>query len=475
MPKTLLLADDSVVIQKLVGLSFANEDVRLVTADNGDDAISLATAERPDIVIADVIMPGKSGYEVCEAIKQNPAMAHIPVLLLTGTFEAFDEDRAQSAGSAGHITKPFEAQALVARVNALLASPAVSPPPPPAVEETAPPAVEIAEAQGADTGGSGAFDFFEDDVSDLSDGAPELEASDPLAAPLGLAEDEEVPLAAMDVDAGLLGSDSTVALMPEESEDAIEGDTDFEGELVELEPETELATGDELADGSATVLAEDLFDTPVDDASDWLTPPAEAAHAFASAPPEAATLHSDLETVVEEEQPDASPVEANALEDDLFEEVPDAALLADASPDDAPDASDAFDSWSEPAAAEPSPPASATDTSRPPIGSDFDISVSDLGPAAPSAAAMPERDRAAPVAERPAAGASASDAITAAMRERLNETLEKVAWEAFSELSEQVVRQVLDRVETIAWEVIPQMTESMIREEIRRMKGEDEH
>ena len=133
MPKTLLLADDSVVIQKLVGLSLANQDVELITADNGDDAIALATRHRPDAVIADVIMPGRSGYEVCEAIVQDPALTHIPVLLLTGTFEAFDEQRAQDVGAVGHITKPFEAQALVERVAELfsgapLASPAVARP-----------------------------------------------------------------------------------------------------------------------------------------------------------------------------------------------------------------------------------------------------------------------------------------------------------------------------------------------------------
>ena len=93
MPKTLLLADDSVTIQKVVGLSFANEDVSLLTVDNGDDAISQVRAARPDIVLADVVMPGKNGYEVCEAIKSDPAFRHIPVLLLTGTFEALDDER----------------------------------------------------------------------------------------------------------------------------------------------------------------------------------------------------------------------------------------------------------------------------------------------------------------------------------------------------------------------------------------------
>ena len=106
MSKTLLLADDSVTIQKVVGISFASEDVTLVTVDNGDDAIERAREVRPDVILADVVMPGKTGYEVCEAIKADSALSHIPVLLLTGTFEAFDEERAQRVGAAGTSPSP---------------------------------------------------------------------------------------------------------------------------------------------------------------------------------------------------------------------------------------------------------------------------------------------------------------------------------------------------------------------------------
>ena len=67
--------------------------------DNGDDAIARARALRPDVILADVVMPGKSGYEVCEAIKADPTLRHIPVLLLTGTFEAFDQARAPRASA----------------------------------------------------------------------------------------------------------------------------------------------------------------------------------------------------------------------------------------------------------------------------------------------------------------------------------------------------------------------------------------
>ena len=84
MPKTLLLADDSVVIQKHVGLSFANEDVELVTTDNGDDALARALELRPDLVLADVVMPGKNGYEVCHAIKNHPEIGTTPVLGMPG-------------------------------------------------------------------------------------------------------------------------------------------------------------------------------------------------------------------------------------------------------------------------------------------------------------------------------------------------------------------------------------------------------
>ena len=71
MSKTLLLADDSVVIQKLVGLSFANEDVELSTTDNGDDAIARARELKPDLILADVVMPGKSGYDVCREVRRR--------------------------------------------------------------------------------------------------------------------------------------------------------------------------------------------------------------------------------------------------------------------------------------------------------------------------------------------------------------------------------------------------------------------
>ncbi|MAI24604.1 MAG: PleD family two-component system response regulator [Myxococcota bacterium] len=120
MAKTILLADDSLVIQKLVGLSFANEDVEIVSTDNGTEAIQMAGILHPDLVLADVVMPGLSGYEVCRAIKSQPELSDIPVILLTRTSESFNEDLAHQIGADGYITKPFESQTLAARVHEIL-------------------------------------------------------------------------------------------------------------------------------------------------------------------------------------------------------------------------------------------------------------------------------------------------------------------------------------------------------------------
>ena len=120
MPKKLLLADDSITIQKVVGITFAQEDFDITYVDNGVDAIHKAQELKPDIVLADIVMPQKTGYDVCEAIKQDPSLKHIPVLLLAGTFETFDVNRGKLVGANDYIIKPFESQALIDKVNSLM-------------------------------------------------------------------------------------------------------------------------------------------------------------------------------------------------------------------------------------------------------------------------------------------------------------------------------------------------------------------
>src|SRR5947207_15790139 len=138
MGKKILVADDSLTIQKVVELMFSDTEYLLTCVSNGRLALEKAREDPPDLILADVVMPEKNGYEVCEEIKKDPATARIPVVLLAGTFEPFDRERAERLGSDMVITKPFDAHQLVERIDALLAR---TPAPASAVprEETAAP------------------------------------------------------------------------------------------------------------------------------------------------------------------------------------------------------------------------------------------------------------------------------------------------------------------------------------------------
>ncbi len=124
MPQTLLLADDSVTIQRVIELTFADQGIDVVAVSDGDEAIARLDAAPPDIVLVDVGMPGKTGYEVAAYVKQSPRLSHIPVVLLTGAFEPVDPAKAAGAGCDGVLSKPFEPQQVIGRVKELLARPA---------------------------------------------------------------------------------------------------------------------------------------------------------------------------------------------------------------------------------------------------------------------------------------------------------------------------------------------------------------
>ncbi len=491
MSKTLLLADDSVTIQKVVGISFANEDVVLLTVDNGDDAIARAREARPDLVLADVVMPGKSGYEVCEAIKSEASLQHVPVLLLTGTFEPFDEERAKRVGANGHITKPFEAQALVDQVNALLARAAAAP-----ATEATPETASAPETPQA-------YDFFGDEAPRAAR-APAPVAT---AEPLELDEAPE-PLeleAAVEEDFGAGPVTETQVAMPavamqaQPERDPL-GESDFT--TMGLEPALDStpteaprapapsapppppqasppqpAAWNDVTGGGPFDL--DFMGTPARAASQP-TPgddplagiESEGLGGQAQLDPEAARAHevssSDLgggfaSPPPAPEQPSAPPPPP------AFDEVP----LAEPAPFGA--------SAPGPEPSEPQAPIAYAAPVEPPPPVAYAAPVE---PPAPVATPAPEVDEAAhlgpaPGAIGPTAASAPTPAPTAAptlspeLRERVHESIEKVAWESFGDLSERIVRDVVERIEAVAWEVIPQMAESLIREEIQRLKAED--
>ncbi|MDP9147677.1 MAG: response regulator, partial [Acidobacteriota bacterium] len=140
----IVVADDNSNIQRMVGLALKDQGIDVVAVGNGEAAVRKISELHPDLVLADVFMPVRNGYEVCQYVKQDPKLAHIPVILLVGAFDPLDEQEAQRVGADGVLKKPFvPPDPLIAMVKAALFRAGVSltpstaekglgtPPPPP--------------------------------------------------------------------------------------------------------------------------------------------------------------------------------------------------------------------------------------------------------------------------------------------------------------------------------------------------------
>ncbi len=357
MARTVLLADDSVTIQKVVEISLSEADVDLVTADHGNDALARFRELRPDLVLVDVALPGMDGYALCQAIKAEDDR-DVPVVLLSGAFEAFDDSRADRVGSDAHITKPFEAATLVERVTALLNR-----------ERPAP--AELA----------------------------------------------------------------TIA------------QTEMEGEILDAEPADEIR-GDTspTLEAEATVVFErpPAVATPVIDRSER--------------DPFLDTGDHGLRELGVELLRGATRAKPEPLASENFE----FALGRDAEPNPESDegGSDRLDLFD----------GLGRDTDRRETHTElerterFDVAAAGFDPPP----APPDLAHSGP------APAETAVPFDASAQQRIHDTLEKMAWEALSELPETLVREIVARVEAIAWEVIPRMADTLIREEIRRLKGEND-
>jgi CheY-like chemotaxis protein len=120
IPPTLLVADDSLTIQRVVSLTFADQPVRVVVAKDGQDAINRMMKDRPDLVLADTNMPCVDGYELARWVRQQPHLSAVPVLLLAGVTDPVDEQRLYDSGANGVLEKPFEPSHVISRVKELL-------------------------------------------------------------------------------------------------------------------------------------------------------------------------------------------------------------------------------------------------------------------------------------------------------------------------------------------------------------------
>lgn len=442
MNKKLLLADDSVTIQKVIQITFAHEDYDLTVTDNGDAAFDKARELKPDLVLADVYMPGKNGYELCSALKQDPALQGTPVLLLTGSFEPFDEDKARAVKADAWLEKPFESQTLLDKVAELLATAETA-----AEEDTTAQddtesfddftfeeEEEAAAEQTAGTTGSA------DDWSDLSDfvesaageiPAPEEISEEAFEEPHSdQAEDEEEPAAPVaetgDEDDMFIFEDE----LPEEDAPPVAASEpdgfDTDDDIMALDDEDILGAEDlEPLDEEPTLAAwsrEDFvseeasledFDAPVEDfgttgedisgreADEGMAAPAAPSEQEASPQPEESAFKEEL-SVAEPDFP-ATPAEESVPED--FAEQADAA----------------------------------------------------------EAAFTPTEADAEPVAALPREAGEVEARAAALSEEEMEAIVEKVA----GKVIEKMAGTILER---IAWEVVPDLAESLIREEINKIK-----
>lgn len=120
MPVKLLLADKSITIQKVVEMLFSGREYEVVCVSDGENALSEASRVAPDVVLADVDLPRIDGYNFAARIKQIPALAQTPVILMMSRDDVYNDARGQESGIIDHIAKPFESQELIGKVKKAL-------------------------------------------------------------------------------------------------------------------------------------------------------------------------------------------------------------------------------------------------------------------------------------------------------------------------------------------------------------------
>src|SRR5438105_5272880 len=117
---TIYFIDDSATMREVIKIAFRRENINVVAYNDAASALSQFEQARPDVVITDVIMPDKDGYEVCQFIKQHPTLNQTPVILMSGVVNRSVAEKAFSVKADELIRKPFQPQDLITRVRHLL-------------------------------------------------------------------------------------------------------------------------------------------------------------------------------------------------------------------------------------------------------------------------------------------------------------------------------------------------------------------
>lgn len=487
MPKKILLADDSITIQKVVELTFSDGDYEVTAVNNGSRAIQKLTEMRPDIILSDIIMPEKNGYEVCEYVKSHPEYRNIPVVLLTGTFEPFDPDRADKAGCDAVVTKPFESQSLIHKVEELIEqsranAPAVTAPAPVAAPE--PPPAPAASAAPP-----------EQETPWMDEGPSAPASPSPFSAPPSFAPSGD----AFSQGSDIFGSSSAAPAAPTSelpfgsSPDAPSGgetrafpkmsfDQLREDASTQQVPAQNSPWASEPAPGGGETRAfpRMTFDTPApppsdaaasDDSPFGAPPPAEEFSGETRAFPK--MNFDDLQKSAEppappapptsslwDEQPPAFSGETRAFPKMSFDQLEQAAApepaWAPSAPAAPPTDQTRTDEFTAPLASPVSTPASS------PFGSEEkesepETSEEPAWAASSGPVAVPPPPPPAPAPSSPSAASNGSDLS--------DEQIDRIARRVVQLMSDQVVR-------NIAWEVIPDLAEMVVKERIRQLEAE---
>ena len=506
MSKKILLADDSITIQKVIELTFSDEDFEVVTVGNGRLALEKLADTRPDMVLCDIMMPEKDGYEVCERIKQNPETAHIPVLLLTGAFEPFDQERAARAGSDGFLAKPFEPETLIAKVKELLARapsrtsppslpPRADPPPPPAVAapvapppmpRATPPVPPVPRAAPPSPPGVSSFlpeePFDAFDAEAIEELGPEASA-EPEASLAPVTPEESAALTgqAAPGDSAPADASSTVMFQP--------GDVPWEAPGGLTAPESAVSTA-RMAEPEPMVssepdafLAPDSYAGSMDEGPSFEEVIEEEDAAFGAksyVPEEPAEVDEASQTVMFEAEPEAPPSRDGASTGRFPSVSPSSPSAIETTPplpkeQGAPPVRPSPPLSPPPPVGEALAASTAEESELPELEPDREARPPVETKAAPSrpsphrveetqAPVPPLQESFAGVAETAAPVAARSSSEAASVPVPV-EMVEKIAQRVVAQVSEKIVRE-------IAWDVIPDLAEALIKQEIERLKAE---
>jgi CheY-like chemotaxis protein len=425
MRRRILLADDSVTIQKVIELTFLDEDYEVKAVSNGDEAIAALPQVNPDFVIADVHMPGANGYEVCRRSKE--LRPDIPVLLLVGTFEPFDEGQSRAVGADSFLKKPFDSQELLQRVEELLASRSAAPSAAAAPPAAAPGGDLLAMPSLSELPPLDLEPSHEPSPAPVTDWGsfqvepPPLPVPDPLPAPTGFTLAQDQPFT-LEEERPFTLDDERPFTLEEDRPFAPSGESSFDESPFRLDDEPMAAAAPAIDESALLPAGEPLFDLDAEEIEGAGGEPAPSLEAPSF------DRTSALETSPFETPPfdtSFSPTQTVRIDTRTFQ----ASAFA-AAPEEADIEA-------------PAPPS---------------IEASHAPASTVSAPA--------PVVSAPA-GALAVGAATPANGHLTDEDVDRIARRVVELMADKAIRDV-------AWEVIPDMAEMVIRDRLRELESQAE-